>query len=291
MKAKHPMMLSSLAAAGLLLFCACGSDQVAMNPQALTPAQAKAVTGDVAVGHQLDADGTIAGPEKGNNFTAGQPVVVTILVGRAPVGTPVTIRWVAPDGQQLGTDQRSVAKGNEVLNFTAKDTSAWVKGDYSVDLSVGGQKVDTERFSVEGAEQAAASSSGQAVSAKAVSDVTVGHQLGAAGSIASGEQGKNFKPGQPVYVALATAGAVPGTTVEVDWYGPNDQKLGSDQKQIAAGDAQIHFAATQTASWSAGDYRADVLVNGEKVDSEHFSIVKTGAKADEGADAGSRGSR
>lgn len=276
MSIRHGKTAIALAIAALVVLCdGCAQSKSAENPAAMTPAQARAAVGDIAIGHQLSADGMIAGDQKGNNFTAGQPVVVAVAIGQAPVGTPVTIGWYGPAGQQLATDQRTVTRGNQSVSFAAKDTAAWSKGDYHADISVGGQKVDTERFSIAPAETAENTSATQ-TAGKAIGDVTVGHKLGAAGSIANGQQGKNFQAGQPVYIALATGDATPGTKVEVDWYGPNDQKLASDQKQVASGDTVLHFAALQTAGWSLGDYRADLLVDGQKVDTEHFSIVNAG---------------
>jgi hypothetical protein len=287
MRTRHQVSLPSLAIAGLVVLCGCGAhDKTAggANPEAMTSKQAKAAVADVAIGHQVGAGGTITGDQKGNNFTAGQPVMVALTVGKAPVGTPVTIDWYGPNGQQLATDQKTVENGNQAISFASKDTSAWGQGDYHADLSVGGQKIDTERFSIVPAEK---TDSSDKQAAKAISNVTVGHQLGAAGAIANGQEGKNFQPGQPVYIAFVTGNAAPGTTVEVDWYGPNEQKLGNDQKQIASGDTVAHFAATQTSGWGLGDYRADLLVDGQKVDTEHFSIVNA-TKADQQASSGSR---
>src|SRR5437016_9281741 len=91
--------------AALLSLAGCHSQDQASadnaNGGVMTPSQAKAAVGDVAVGHQLGADGTIAGDQKGNRFTAGQPVVIAFRIGQAPAGTPVAIAWFGPDGQQL----------------------------------------------------------------------------------------------------------------------------------------------------------------------------------------------
>jgi hypothetical protein len=264
-----------LTIAALLALGGCRSqDQAAAdnngNPGAMTPSQAKASVTEVVIGHQLSADGTIAADQKGNNFTAGQPVIVAVRVGKAPVGTPVTVDWNGPNNQQVGNDQQVVSRGDQALSFTAKDTSSWGPGDYHADLSVGGQKVDTERFSIVAPEKA---DNGTTKAGNAVSDVTVGHQLGADGAIAAGQDGKNFVPGQPVFIALTTGAAPADTVVEVDWFGPNDQALGSDQKKVNPGDSVMHFSNQKTADWGLGDYRADVKVNGQKVDTEHFSIV------------------
>jgi hypothetical protein len=239
------------------------------NPGTLTASEAKAALGDVAVGHQLSADGSIAGDQKGNNFTSGQPLNVAFMIGKAPVGTQVTLDSYGPNGQQIAHDQTAVSRRQSMMSFT-KSTSGWGAGDYHVDISIGGQKVDTERFSIVAPDQAENTATKQS---DAVSDVTVGHQLGADGTIAAEQQGKSFVPGQPVFLSINSGSAPAGTTIAVEWYGPNDQKLLSDQQEVKAGQGVTHFASNRTSGWGLGDYRIDVKVNGQKVDTEHFSIV------------------
>jgi hypothetical protein len=240
------------------------------NPGTLTASEAKAALGEVAVGHQLSADGSIAGDQKGNNFAPGQPVNIAFTIGKAPVGTLVTLDWYGPDGQQISHDQKVVARDQSKMSFT-KSTNGWGPGDNHVDISIGGQKVDTERFSIVAPENA---ENNTATKQKdAVSDVTVGHQLGADGAMAAGQDGKSFVPGQPVFVAINSGSAPAGTTIAVEWYGPNDQKLLTDQKQVKSGESMTNFASNRTSGWGLGDYRIDVLVNGQKVDTEHFSMV------------------
>jgi hypothetical protein len=245
----------------------------------MSPSAAKAAIGDVTIGHQLGANGMIAADQKGNNFPAGQPIFVAFTIGKAPAGTPVTADWYGPNNQQLATDQKTVTRGQSSMSFASKDTTGWGAGDYHVDLSVSGQKVDTERFEIVAPEKAEGAGTGATKPGDAISDVTVGHQLGADGSIAADQQGKNFVPGQPVFVAFHSGSAPAGTVVEIDWFGPDNQKLGSDQKQIDPGQSVTHFATTSTGNWGLGDYHADLLVNGQKADTEHFSIVNA-KKAD-----------
>jgi hypothetical protein len=266
-----PCLLLAVLVIGAAAGCR-SQDQAAAdntNPGTLTASQAKAALGDVAVGHQLSADGSIAGDQKGNNFTTGQPVNVALMIGKAPVGTPVALDWYGPNGQQITHDQKVVSRGQSMISFT-RSTNGWGAGDYHVDISIGGQKVDAERFSIVAPDKAENTATKQSY---AVSDVTVGHQLGADGTIAAGQQGKNFVPGQPVFVAINSGSAPAGTTVAVEWYGPNDQKLLSDQQEVKPGQGVTHFASNRTSGWGLGDYRIDVLVNGQKVDTEHFSIV------------------
>jgi len=256
----------SLAAAG----CHSQDQAAADSNGAMSPSQAKAAIGEVTLGHQLGADGTIAGDQKGNHFTAGQPLFVSFMIGKAPVGTPVTLDWSGPSNAQVGTDQKVVSHGESVMTFSAKDTSGWAPGDYHVDISVGGQKVDTERFDVVAPENADSTATKPS---DAIGGVKVGHQLGADGTIAAGQEGKNFVPGQPVFIAFQSGSAPEGTNVEIEWYGPDNQKLLSDQKQTKPGESVMHFASGRNSGWGLGDYHADLLVNGQKIDTERFSVV------------------
>jgi hypothetical protein len=261
-----------LLAAVLIAAAGCHSqDQAAAdNNGVMSPSQAKAAIGEVTLGHQVGADGTIAGDQKGNHFTTGQPVFVSFMIGKAPAGTPVTVGWYGPTGQELANAQKTVSRGESTLAFSSKDTGSWGQGDYHVDISVGGQKVDTERFSVVAPDNAEnpATKPGDAVG-----NVKVGHQLGADGSIAAGQEGKKFVSGQPVYIAFQAGSAPEGTNVEIEWYGPYNQKLLSDQLQVKAGESVMHFASGRNGGWVVGDYHADLLVNGQKVDTERFSVV------------------
>jgi hypothetical protein len=262
-----------LLAALVMVAAGCRSqDQAAAdntNAGTLTPSQAKAALGDVSVGHQLSADGSIAGDQKGNNFAAGQPANVSLMIGKAPAGTPLTLDWYGPNDQQLAHDAKVVSRSMSMMTFS-RPTDGWGPGDYHVDISIGGQKVDTERFSIVAPEQAESTATKPS---SAVSDVTVGHQLGANGGIAAGQEGKNFVPGQPVIVAFNSGSAPAGTTITVEWYGPSDQKLLTDQGQVKPGQGMMHFASNRTSDWGLGDYRVDLLINGQKVDTEHFSLV------------------
>src|SRR5258708_4175089 len=170
-------MIPCLCAAVWFAAAGCHSqDQAAAdNNGVMSPSQAKAAMGEVTLGHQVGADGTIAGDQKGNHFTAGQPVFISFMIGKAPAGTPVTVDWGGPSNQQLASDQKMVSRGESVMTFDAKNTSAWTPGDYHVDISVGGQKVATDTSSLlapENAENTAAKP------VDAVGDVKVGHQLG-----------------------------------------------------------------------------------------------------------------
>lgn len=277
MTTKKRFSLAWLIVAALpLAAAACHSNDAAAPPGDMSASQAKAAIGEVTVGHQAGADGQIAADQKGRDFTPGQPVVIAFKIGKAPAGTTVHIDWVGPNGEALGSDDKIATNGQSNMSFTSKDTTAWGKGDYHADILVANQKVDTEKFGIVDA------SKNEATATKpknAISDVTVGHRLGADGTIAAEEKGKNFIPGQTVFIAFKAGDSPTGTSVHIAWVGPNGQDLGSEDKQVSAGQTNMHFEARKTGEWGLGDYHADLSVGSDKVDTENFSIVNAN-KAD-----------
>jgi hypothetical protein len=106
-----------------------------------------------------------------------------------------------------------------------------------------------------------------------IDDVTIGHELAADGSMATGKGGDDFAPGQPIYVTMEVGDAPPNSTVKVVWYGPNETKIGEENKPVVAGQKYLSFETKDTGSWAKGDYRAEVWIGDEKVNTQQFQIV------------------
>jgi hypothetical protein len=106
-----------------------------------------------------------------------------------------------------------------------------------------------------------------------IDDVAIGHQVESDGTIANTNQGHQFQPGEPVFIAMSVKDAPAGTAVRVDLYGPGDQKVAQDQKPVTAGERNMAFKLADTGgSWKPGEYHADVWVGDEKVDTQRFEI-------------------
>lgn len=110
-----------------------------------------------------------------------------------------------------------------------------------------------------------------------IDDVTIGHELGADGSMVAGQGGDDFAPGQPVHVTMEVGDAPPNSAVKVVWYGPNETKIGEENKPVVAGQKYLSFSTADTASWAKGDYRAEVWIGDEKVNTQQFQIVDAAA--------------
>jgi hypothetical protein len=115
-----------------------------------------------------------------------------------------------------------------------------------------------------------------------VQEPATGHLVGPDGTIPGDQQGKKFSAGEKVIVAFKLADAPVGSEVRVDWYGPNDVKLASEAKKVAAPQTAMAFTELQTSGWNQGTYRAEIWIADQKVDTEQFSIVP----ADQGSATG-----
>ena len=106
-----------------------------------------------------------------------------------------------------------------------------------------------------------------------VDNVTMGKKVSEDGTIKQDDQANKFQPGEPVYVAMQVGTAMAGSPVTVDWYDAKEQKVGEDQKTVGKHQTQMNFQAQNAASWPSGDYRVDILVGGQRVGSQQFTIA------------------
>ena len=107
-----------------------------------------------------------------------------------------------------------------------------------------------------------------------IDDVTIGKQVGADGMIAAEDQGDDFAPGETVHLAMKVADAPAGSVVKVAWYGPGELKVGDQEKTVETGASYLAFDSVDTSSWQKGDYRAEVWIGDEKVNTQQFQIVE-----------------
>jgi hypothetical protein len=106
-----------------------------------------------------------------------------------------------------------------------------------------------------------------------IDDVTIGKQVSSDGTIAAQDQGDDFAPGQTVHMAMKVADAPAGSAVKVVWFGPGEQRIGEQVKQVETGAQYMTFETPDTSSWKKGDYRAEVWIGDEKVNTQQFQIV------------------
>ena len=105
-----------------------------------------------------------------------------------------------------------------------------------------------------------------------IDDVTIGKKVGTDGMIATEDQGDDFAPGDTVYITMNAADAPAGSAVKVVWFGPGETRINEEEKQVQSGVQYLTFQA-DTASWQKGDYRAEVWIGDEKVNTQQFQVV------------------
>lgn len=114
----------------------------------INPVSAQIAIDDVQLGHQLDAEGKIADGQSGSDYAPGDPVYLAMEVGDAPAGSAVKARWLGPNDTQLGEQNATITQGQKYLSFQQTDTGSWAKGDYSVEVWIGDEKVNTQHFNI-----------------------------------------------------------------------------------------------------------------------------------------------
>jgi hypothetical protein len=109
-------------------------------------------------------------------------------------------------------------------------------------------------------------------------DFTIGSELAPDGMMAAGHTGDDFTPGQPVHLSMEVGDAPPNSTVKVVWYGPNETKIGEENKPVVAGQKYLAFTAPDTKTWAMGDYKVETWIGDEKVNTQQFNLtVPSGA--------------
>jgi len=146
----------------------CASGEPAASPAAVASAPASApaagaadaaravLVNSVVLGHSLSPDGSVGAP--GTTFPQGGPLFVSLNVSAVSPGTEVKLSWYGPTGNGEGDDQLVVPPGANVVNFRAKDTSAWPPGPHRVEIWARGAKAGEKTFTITASGSPAASS-------------------------------------------------------------------------------------------------------------------------------------
>jgi hypothetical protein len=105
-----------------------------------------------------------------------------------------------------------------------------------------------------------------------VDDVSIGHGLAADGSIDAAQIGDDFAPGEKVHVAMEIGDTPAGSAIKIVWYGPGDNRINEETKTVETGQTYLNFEA-DTKGWAKGDYRAEIWIGDENVNTERFQVV------------------
>ena len=103
-----------------------------------------------------------------------------------------------------------------------------------------------------------------------IEELKVGTELGPDGAVK--ENVDDIDAGKPVYASIAVGDIGVGSAVEVIWKGPDDARIHSEVKDVAAGAKILVFQAPNTASWKPGDYAVEIRLGDELGGREGFEI-------------------
>jgi hypothetical protein len=117
------------------------------SPNDLNPVQAQSFVDDVTIGHEVAADGTIPAGKTGDDFAPGEAVHIVMKVKDAPAASAVKVVFNNSSNTSVGEETNDVPAGALFLAFS-KDTKDWPKGDYTADVWIGDEKVNTQHFQV-----------------------------------------------------------------------------------------------------------------------------------------------
>jgi hypothetical protein len=137
---------------------------------------------------------------------------------------------------------------------------------------------DTSEQARSEAPPAAQAQSPSAEASKTVMDsIELGKSLSPDGDV-TGET-TTFAAGDHVFAEVKIDALSPGTSLRLDWIGPQGQPISTDDLVVPPDARVITLTGKDTAGWAPGNYRVQVAVGGAPAGSKTFSISQ-GAAAD-----------
>ena len=154
----HAAIAATLFASLAMVGCKKAADTTAdTTPPASTPAPttpapvepapapaAMAVT-TVDLGNAVGADNRVAAPL--TSFAKTDTIHASVATDGGTAGN-LTAKWTFQDGQVVDTQDKSVAAGPQVTDFSISKPDGWPAGKYTLEISNGGMVVQTREFDV-----------------------------------------------------------------------------------------------------------------------------------------------
>jgi hypothetical protein len=109
-----------------------------------------------------------------------------------------------------------------------------------------------------------------------IDDVTIGDMTSGDNTIMPDRQRDEFTPGQTVFISVNVSDATAGSAMKVLYFGPGEAKVAEKDVSIYEGQKYVAVEANTT-DWPAGDYRAEIWIGDEKVNTQHFEIATAAA--------------
>ena len=114
------------------------------NPMGAAPATSLVIS-SVDLGNAVGADNKVTKP--GTSFAKADTIHASVATDGQKAST-VTARWTFQDGQVVHTEDKSVAAGPQVTDFSISKPDGWPAGDYKLEVLVDGNVAQSKDFSV-----------------------------------------------------------------------------------------------------------------------------------------------
>jgi hypothetical protein len=123
------------------------SEPAPTTPAPAEPARAPAALAvtTVVLGNAVGADNRVAAPM--TSFAKTDTIHASVATDGGAAGN-LTAKWSFQDGQVVDTQDKSVAAGPQVTDFSISKPDGWPAGKYTLEISNGGMVAQTREFDV-----------------------------------------------------------------------------------------------------------------------------------------------
>ena len=118
-----------------------------VEPATPPPAMSALTVSSVTLGKAAGADKSISAAT--NEFSATDPIIVSVATSGAASDANIHARLVYEDGQVAGEESQAIsASGMDTTNFTFNNANGWPTGSYTAEVSVNDAAPHTTAFTV-----------------------------------------------------------------------------------------------------------------------------------------------
>ncbi|HUP92320.1 MAG TPA: hypothetical protein VM074_08740 [Solimonas sp.] len=106
-----------------------------------------------------------------------------------------------------------------------------------------------------------------------VTDITLGRSLTADKAIA--DRTDSFRPADTIYVAVRTEGSAASAELQARWTYQDGQLVEEARQTVAPtqGGAMTEFHVSKPDGWPAGNYKVEILLDGQAAQSREFKVT------------------
>lgn len=139
---------TTLLLAGMLIAAGCGDRETETGATEEPTAAAEVEVTEVSLGRAIGADKTVTEPT--TTFGPTDTIYASVRTEGTAASSTISARWTFEDGQVVDESSQTIAPtGPEVTEFHLSNPGGWPAGDYEVAISLDGQPVETQSFTVE----------------------------------------------------------------------------------------------------------------------------------------------